>query len=178
MDKWIYRIQNDKNMEDVEQLVKQVYPQIYAYVIRRVYDSSLAKDITQETFYSFFRNLQNYTHHGKLLNYLYRIANSKVMDYHRQNARMEDDYDIDSIVDKQIQPHEKAMENSVQNEIQRYIMELSSKDQEVIILRYYHDMKFKDIADITGLHISTVKSRLKAALHTLETRWKEGEHDA
>lgn len=177
MNKMIHRIQNDKNMEDVEHLVKDAYPKIYSYVIRRVYEASLAKDITQETFYSFFRNLNTYENRGKLINYLYRIANSKVIDHHRQAAHIVDDYDMDIVVDKQPIAHEVIMEDTRKQKIQKYIRKLNDKDQEVLILRYYHDLKFKDIVEITGLNISTVKSRAKAALHALEILWKEGEED-
>lgn len=176
MDIRIHGIQKHKNMQNVEDIVKETYPLIYAYVIRRVYDSALAKDITQETFYSFFTHLNTYENKGKTVNYLYRIAANKLQDHYRKQKHYVDDYDMELRMDPNPQPQEQVNEDDQKRRMRKYLNALDAKDQDVLILRYYQDLKFKDIADILGMNVSTVKSRVKGALRHLEVLWKEGEH--
>lgn len=174
MDKRVTRIQESKSMEDVETIILEAYPRIHSYVIRRVQNASLAKDITQDTFYSFYSHLHQYENKGKLLNYLYRIAGNKIIDYHRSQAYIMDDYEMESIQDLRDEPHISAMKGSQVEVLKSHMKKLSAKDQDVLILRFYQDLKYRDIAAITGMNVSTVKSRVKRALETMETLWKEG----
>lgn len=177
MDIRIHNIRKHKNMQNVEDLVKETYPLIYAYVIRRVYDSALAKDITQETFYTFFAHLDTYEYRGKTVNYLYRIAANKIQDDYRKQKRYVDHYDIDSYIDPVPQPQEQVNTHHEKERIRNCLRRLDAKDQDVLILRYYLDLKYKDIAVILGMNVSTVKSRVKGALMRLEILWKEGNKD-
>lgn len=177
MDKRVLRIQESKSMDDVEAIVIEAYPLVYSYVLRRVQNASLAKDITQETFYRFYSHLHEYENTGKLLPYLYRIAGNKIIDYHRAQSHVVDVYDMERICDQTIEPHEAAIRQSQIEKLKAQMMMLPAKDQDVLILRFYHDLKYRDIASITGMNVSTVKSRVKRALQSMEAIWKESERN-
>lgn len=177
MDKKIKYMQENISIQNSDEIVKEYYPLIYSYVLRRVGDQATSKDITQETFYRFFRNIHSYDHQGKMLNYLYRIAGNMIVDEKRHSSWVIDDYEIDTIVDQDSQPHHQVMKEIQKNKVQEMILELSQKDQTVLILRFYQELPFKDIADIMGMNVSTVKSRVKNAITHLSTKWKESEKD-
>lgn len=69
--------------DDLEAVIRDAYPKVYSYLYHRTQDAILSKDLTQETFYRFFKNLDQYEEQGKLLNFLYRIALHLVYDHTR-----------------------------------------------------------------------------------------------
>ena len=65
----------------LEAAIQDAYPKVYSYLYHRTLDAALSKDLTQETFYRFYKHLDQYEEQGKLLNFLYRIALHLVYDY-------------------------------------------------------------------------------------------------
>ena len=68
---------------ELETAIRDAYPKVYSYLYHRTLDAALSKDLTQETFYRFYRHLDQYEEQGKLLNFLYRIARHLVYDHTR-----------------------------------------------------------------------------------------------
>lgn len=175
MDKKIsHKIQQHPD-DHIDEIVREYYPCIQSFVYRRVANQALSKDITQDVFYSFFKHQPSYKEQGKLLNYLYHCARNKIIDYYRLEKQRVDNYNLDYAVDPKLQPQQFVNKESEIHTIQNCIHRLSPIQQDIIILRFYEDLKYKDIARITGLNVSTVKSRIKVALQDLETMWREGE---
>lgn len=160
--------------EALEALIKETYPKVYAYVYRRIMDPAMAKDISQETFYQFFAHLDTYEEKGKTLNYLYRIAYHLICDTYKHQVPVEE-YQEAAIKDTTYDGQRLFQTKQNQQTIRAYIRELPPHLQEVLLLRYDENLKYRDISRITGLHVSTVKSQVRLALALLRKRMeKEG----
>ena len=159
----------------LEKAIQEAYPKVFSYLYHRTLDATLAKDLTQETFYRFFSHLDQYEHQGKLLNYLYRIALHLVYDHTKtkgnrmeelQEERIQDDtYDGEKLFHKK---EELLM-------LRSWIQELPAHLQDVLLLRYDEELRFKDISQITGIHVSTLKSQVNLALAMLKKRAQKEE---
>ncbi|MGX8834834.1 RNA polymerase sigma factor [Amedibacillus sp. YH-ame6] len=160
--------------DEIEQMIQENYPKIYAYVYRRILHTSLAKDITQETFYHFFANVEKYEERGKLLPYLYRIAAHLIFDY-TKSRKITEELKEELLVDHQNDVKYVIQSNEEKHILRKWMKELPQHLQEVIVLRFDEDLKFKDISLITNVNVSTVKSRVKLAIHLLQEKArKEG----
>ena len=147
---------------ELETAIRDAYPKVYSYLYHRTLDAALSKDLTQETFYRFYRHLDQYEEQGKLLNFLYRIARHLVYD-HTRSRRYTDN-------------GERLFQKKEEFVILRsWISERPPHLQDVLLLRYDEGLKYRDISQVTGIHVSTVKSQVRLALHILKKRaQKEG----
>ena len=164
----------------LDSLIRELYPPIYTFAYRKVQGDDVAKDITQEVFLRFIRQIPNYRCEGKTLHYLYRITSNLCHDYFRKMKR---EYNVD-IDEKSNELHDESnvhesILNQIRNEeLRLYISELKEEHQDVILLKYFHQMTFKEIAESFHIPLSTIKTRHTAALKQLSKRWKEGENNA
>lgn len=164
------------NEQEVDTIIKENYPFVYSYLYRRCGNADMAKELTQETFYKFFQNIHSYEAKGKLLNYLYRVALHLFYDETRKNKHIADEeVDFTQIADEQESIQETMARQQRIKDVQEILKKLPSNHQDILIFRFYQELKFKDISIITGLPISTLKSRYQAALKLVEHYWKEGE---
>lgn len=164
------------NEQEVENIIRTNYSFVYSYLYRRCADKELAKELTQETFYKFLKNIHNYNPRDKLTNYLYRIALHLFYDEIRKNKKYSyRDIDINEIEDKSESAKDELNKKNDIKSVQHILSLLPSTHQDILILRFYQELKFKDIAKITGVPISTLKSRYQIALKLVEKYWKEGE---
>lgn len=157
----------------LEDLIRENYPKIYAYLYRRCFDANLAKDLTQETFCSFYRHIDAYEEQGKLLNYLYRIAMHQLNDHRKHKSTQDEELFEDQMMDTTYDGKEILRRQETTLLLRRWIQELPEHLQNIVILRYDEELKFKDIAEITGIHVSTLKSQIKLALAMLEKQAKK-----
>ena len=159
----------------LEAAIQDAYPKVYSYLYHRTLDAALSKDLTQETFYRFYKHLDQYEEQGKLLNFLYRIALHLVYDY-TKTKRFHMDELQEELVRDETHNGERLFQKKEEFIILRsWIAELPPHLQDVILLRYDEGLKFKDISHITGIHVSTVKSQVALALRILKKRaQKEG----
>lgn len=171
--KLILQIKNGDE-QALEVLIKDMYPQVYSFLYRKMNHSDKAKDITQEVFIKFVENIDNYHEEDKLRNYLFRIGINLVNNYYK-SLKYIDDQELDEsrLIDEN-NPHEIAMKKTREDIMMRYIQQLNTISKEIVILRYYHDLKFKDIAHILNIPESTAKSRHRQALIKLEEMMKGG----
>ncbi len=120
-----------------------------------------AQDLTQDVFVTVIKNIGNYKHYGKFENYLYVIAKTSVRILEEKQPIY-----LESL-DKEISNQELSdIENKMF--IKEALTKLPEVEFEVIILRYYHDLKFKDIAKIMESSVSVTKYRMSRALKKLE----------
>lgn len=168
------------DMGALDALITDVYPTVYAFVYRKMQGDDVAKDITQEVFIRFVRYLPTYHDEGKLLHLLYRIASNLCIDEYRRSSRnmCEDSDTLAYCLADDTDVHESILQQCSQAEILYYISQLSPPQQDVIILHYYHELTYKEIACIYDMPISSIKSRHKAALQKLFVMMKgDGGHE-
>ena len=158
--------------------IRDLYPSVYSFAFHKMQGDDSAKDITQEVFVRFIRQLPMYHSQGKTLHYLYRITSNLCHDYHRKMQR-DQHADIDNqenLLSADCDVHEAILDQMRNEELMYYIGELSDPQQDIILLKYYHQMTFKEIAESFSIPVSTVKTRHTAALKRLFALWKEGDH--
>ncbi|WP_262676253.1 RNA polymerase sigma factor [Paenibacillus sp. J5C2022] len=160
----------------MEVLVRRHYNQVYSYLYRRTGDKQLSGDLTQEVFVKMMNGLSRYanTGSGSFTAWLFTIAINRCRDYYRSSefrqqaatyefteeiASKDERSSVPSIFDKK----EKR------KEIREAILSLPETQCEAIVLKYYHDMKIRDIAVLTETGESTVKSRLRQGLAKLKS---------
>lgn len=150
--------------DKMEDLIRENYMCIYKYCFYHLGDRDTAQDITQEVFLKFIKEIGRYREYGKLKNYLYVIARNSIRDYGRrkkplQMASMPEVCDDGGIGQKLLQMN-----------IREALDSLEELDKELIILRYYQELRIKDISRILHLPASTVRYRLKNAEKAMKKR--------
>ncbi|MEG0578025.1 MAG: RNA polymerase sigma factor, partial [Bacilli bacterium] len=144
--------------------IRKYYNDIYRFCFRKTANSTIAADLTQEVFLRLAKYIHNYVHKEKFKNYLFIIAKNTCMDYFKKNGAIIENIDLFDVVDSRNGFIKVDQSDFVMNALNH----LPHFQKEVIILRFYHDMKVKDIAQITETSVATTKSRLKQGLDKLE----------
>ena len=146
---------------------------LFNYIFFIVRSKEVAEDIFQETFVKAIVTLQQgrYTNDGKFAAWITRIAHNLVIDQFRiernENAISNDETEVDLLNDARLS--EGTIENRMVNEqvlkdVRALIDELPDCQREVVFMRYYQDLSFKEIADITGVSINTALGRMRYAV--------------
>lgn len=157
--------------EAFEQLVRKHYQNIYAYCYRRTGNESVASDLTQDIFLKLISSIYNYKFFGKFTNYIFTIAVNTCNDYFRK-AKPEINNELDELPTSDDTPMEATIKSEDNKRLHDRLNSLPDKQKEAIILYYYHDLKAKDIAKITGVPLATAKSRIKQGLDKLRRLYK------
>lgn len=156
---------------------------LFSYIMFVVHDEQLANDIFQETFVKAIVKLQNrlYSTSGKFSSWLMRIAHNVIIDGYREQGhfRMIDqgkNNDLsslrgDSILDSFAE--REMIRNQVLDDVQKLMMYLPANQREVVYMRYYQQMSFKEIAETTNVSINTSLGRMRYALLNLRRMAKE-----
>ena len=164
----IRRIQNG-DPEAFETLVRKHYQNIYQFCVRRCNgDTALAADLTQDTFLKLIEHIQQYRLTGKFINFLLTIAVNTCNNHFKKKSPDIVDMDTLSAVPSNLNISEEVLRQENAKIIQQAIDRLPDMQKEVVILRFYHDRKLKEIAAITGVSLPTAKSRLKQGLDKLK----------
>ena len=164
----IRRIQNG-DPEAFETLVRKHYQNIYQFCVRRCNgDTALAADLTQDTFLKLIEHIQQYRLTGKFMNFLLTIAVNTCNNHFKKKSPDMVDMDTLSAVPSNLNISEEVLRQEDAKIIQQAIDRLPDMQKEVVILRFYHDRKLKEIAAITGVSLPTAKSRLKQGLDKLK----------
>ena len=156
-------------------LLQKHQRKIFSFIMMRVKNRELAEDIFQDTFYKVIDSLRvgKYNEEGKFLPWVMMIANNLCMDHFRKNKRMPVIVDSDGKdVLNMIHFAEESKEDMVIREqtvkqIKDLIELLPAEQKEVLILRHYADLSFKEIAEMTGTNINTALGRMRYALLNL-----------
>lgn len=160
-------------------LLSKYQQRVFSYIFKMVKDTDLANDLFQEVFIKVITNLkkENYNHEGKLLSWILRIAHNQVIDYFRKEAKMpiagrspslSDDFDIfDLLKLEELSAEDMLVNKQIILDLRTLIDELPDDQMEVVKMRYFLQMSFKDIADKTGVSINTSLGRMRYALINL-----------
>lgn len=157
-------------------LVERHQSKIYGYIYSKVSDRDLTEDIFQETFFKVIHTLKSkkyYNEEGKFLSWVLRIANNLIVDKFRNDKKMymkrdTEEFSIFStITDSSPNIEKELIKNQVDIDLKKIIQELPQDQKEVLMMRYYSDMSFKEIADITGVSVNTTLGRMRYAITNL-----------
>ncbi len=153
-------------------LIDKYKNRIYSFIYSKVLDKNATEDIFQDTFIKVINTLKkgNYREEGKFLPWTMRIAHNLVIDFFRKNNKIKvfdntDEFDIFSILkDESLNVENQFVKEQVYEDVKRIIEELPKDQKEVLIMRMYREMSFKEIAEITGVSINTALGRMRYAL--------------
>ncbi|MBO5613389.1 MAG: sigma-70 family RNA polymerase sigma factor [Prevotella sp.] len=171
------------NNRAFDELLSRTQTGIFSYIIFIVHNQEVANDIFQETFLKAITNLQmrRYAPTGKFNAWLIRIAHNAIMDWYRRQKSKQiidtnDDFDIASMSDRDLMEtsSEDLMANAqVLRDVKSMIDFLPEPQKEVVMMRYYQNLSFKEIAQNTGVSINTSLGRMRYALINLRRLAKE-----
>jgi len=156
-------------------LIKRHQSKIYGFIYSKVSDRDIADDIFQDTFIKVIKTLksQSYNEEGKFLPWVMRISHNLIVDHFRRNKKMPmyretEEFSIFSIMsDNSPNIESQIITEQVESDLQRLIEELPADQKEVLQMRMYQDLSFKEIADLTGVSINTALGRMRYALMNL-----------
>lgn len=159
----------------LSELITRHKQRIYSFIYSKVYDRDIAEDIFQDAFIKVIQTLRKggYNEEGKFLPWVMRITHNLIIDHFRKSNRMpkfenKDDFNIFSILSDHTPNVERQMiKEQVENDVRRLIQELPEDQREVLIMRMYKDMSFKEISERTGVSINTALGRMRYALINL-----------
>ncbi|KSA14214.1 RNA polymerase sigma-70 factor, ECF subfamily [Maribacter dokdonensis DSW-8] len=166
-------IQGDEKA--IEALINRHNSRLTGFIYSKVGDRELTEDIFQDTFMKVIRTLKRgaYNEEGKFLPWVMRIAHNLVIDHFRKHNRMpmynsKESYNIFSLLgDDKLNAEKQLIKEQIDTDLLRMIKELPEDQQEVLEMRIYKDMSFKEISDNTGVSINTALGRMRYALINL-----------
>ena len=158
-----------------EALIQKHKNKIYAFILSKIRNRDLAEDIFQDTFIKVINSLQKgkYNEEGKFLPWVMRIANNLVIDYFRKSKKMRtiaptDNFDIfDILQDGEKNIEDNLVNNQIHKDLRKLIEHLPEDQKEVLKMRYYAELSFKEISESTGVSINTALGRMRYALINL-----------
>ncbi|WP_333877595.1 RNA polymerase sigma factor [Flavobacterium sp.] len=157
-------------------LINRHQSKIYGYIYSKVSDRDVTEDIFQETFFKVIHTLKAqkyYNEEGKFLSWVLRIASNLIIDKFRSEKKMPFSRDTDElsifsrITDDTLDVERRLIKNQVETDIKMIIEKLPHDQKEVIMMRYFLDMSFKEIADFTGVSVNTTLGRMRYAITNL-----------
>ncbi len=164
------------NNEAFDALLKRHQDRVFNYILRLIKNEDLANDIFQETFVKAILTIKQgrYTENGRFPAWISRIAHNLIIDYYRQekseNLQSADSDDLNLLNRKEL--CEATIEDIIINEqilqdVKYLIQELPELQREVLEMRYYQNLSFKEIAEKTGVSINTALGRMRYAIINL-----------
>jgi RNA polymerase sigma factor (sigma-70 family) len=165
-----------------EQLIHRHKNKVYAYICLYIRDQSLADDIFQDTFLKVFQSVKagRYQDNGKFISWVMRIAHNLIIDHFRQIKQMNtisnDDYESDIFNTRQLSDRnveDSLVKRQIRHDVRKLISQLPDDQREVVILRHYTGLSFKEIADITDVSINTALGRMRYALINIRKMMQE-----
>ena len=171
------------NERALEMLIIRHKLKIYNFIYSKVFDRDTAEDIFQETFIKVIKTLKRgvYSEEGKFMPWVMRIAHNLVIDFFRKNNRIpifdnSDEFDIFQLIGDGNPTAERSMiEEQVVEDLQKLIVELPDEQKDVLTMRLYKDMSFKEIAESTGVSINTALGRMRYAIINLRKLIEENQ---
>lgn len=162
-------------------LINKHEQRIFSYILSKIQNRDLANDVFQDTFVKIIKTFRQgkYNEEGKFLNWALRIAHNLVIDHFRRQKRIptispNDDYDIFKIIKDSSDDAETGMiREQIEKDLHRLILQLPPEQLEVLRLRHFSGLSFKDIAEQTNVSINTALGRMRYALINLRKLMEE-----
>ena len=159
----------------LESLIHRHKSRVFAYILMVVKDKELAEDLFQDTFIKVINTIRSgqYKEEGKFIQWVMRIAHNLIIDHFRKSNRLpfienSNEYDIFEKVRIPVESVEELIiTEQIHKDVKKLIEYLPKEQKEVLMLRHYADMSFKDIAEQTDVSINTALGRMRYALINL-----------
>ena len=171
------------NNKAFDELLNRTQSSLFAYIMFVVRNEDVANDIFQETFVKVITRLQEgrYTDSGKFSFWLTRIAHNAIMDWYRAQRSehivdLADENDLSKLKGEQVMDNFRESElvnEQVMDDVRRMMEALPAAQREVVYMRFYQQLSFKEIAELTGVSINTSLGRMRYALMNLRKMAKE-----
>ena len=154
-------------------LLARYQAKVYGYIFSVVKDKDVADDIFQDTFVKAITTIKQgrYVENGHFPAWITRIAHNLIIDYFRQtkteNLQSTDDDEVNILNRKELADgtvEDNLVATQIHNDVRRLIRALPASQREVLVMRYYKNMSFKEIADTTGVSINTALGRMRYAI--------------
>ena len=164
------------NSQSFSILVDRYQKRVYGFIFSKVKDADLADDVFQDTFVKVIKNLRlgKYKDHGRFLSWVMRIAHNIIMDHFRKINRLpkydskhEDLVLMDRLIEKSNSIEDLMIETQIHADLSILIDELPKTQREVLRMRLFQEMSFKDIGEQTGVSINTALGRMRYAILNL-----------
>jgi RNA polymerase sigma factor (sigma-70 family) len=171
------------NHASLERLIRRHKNRVFAYILMIVKDKELAEDLFQDTFIKVINTIRSgsYKEEGKFIQWVMRIAHNLIIDYFRKAKRIplvenREDFDIFDKVRIPVESiEERIITEQIHKDVKKLIDYLPKEQREVLVMRHYGDMSFKDIAEVTNVSINTALGRMRYALINLRKLVSEKE---
>ena len=163
----------DGNNEAFDALLERHKDRVYMYIYHAVKNDGLADDIFQDTFVKAIMTIKQgrYVENGHFPARITRIAHNLIIDYFRQtrneNLQSTDDTEVNILNRKELSEstiEDNMVATQIHNDVRRLVKALPDSQREVLEMRYYKNMSFKEIADTTGVSINTALGRMRYAI--------------
>jgi RNA polymerase sigma factor (sigma-70 family) len=165
-----------------EEIIRRHKNKVFAYISLYIRDQALVEDLFQDTFLKVIQSVKagKYYDNGKFLSWVMRIAHNLIIDHFRRlkqlNVMSNDDYESDlfnswKLSDPNIEEH--IVQVQIRKDVRKLINQLPDDQKEVVILRHYAGLSFKEIADITDVSINTALGRMRYALINMRKLMEE-----
>jgi len=166
----------DGKQSSFEILINRHKDKVYTYILIMVKNECLAQDIFQDTFIKVIKSLHagKYQENGKFISWVVRIAHNLIIDHFRKEKQLKtysnDDYESDifnspRFSDKNIE--QNIIHNQIMHDVRKLVDHLPEEQKEVILMRHYLGLSFKEIAEQTDVSINTALGRMRYALINL-----------
>ncbi|MEX0987285.1 MAG: sigma-70 family RNA polymerase sigma factor [Bacteroidales bacterium] len=160
----------------IETLINRHRTKVYTYILLTIKNQALAEDLFQETFIKVIQSLRKgkYRDNGRFLSWVIRIAHNLIIDHFRKekqlNSVSNDDSEADLFNSKKLSDdniEQLMVTEQIRQDLRKLINELPEDQREVVLLRHFGGLSFKEIADHTGVSINTALGRMRYALINL-----------
>ena len=164
------------NQQAIETLIKRHKRKVFTYILMVVRNREVAEDIFQDTFIKVIRSLKTgkYTENGKFISWVLRISHNLIIDHFRKEKLLSTTSNDDSSIDLFNSPkyseeniEDKLVYEQITNDVRLLIEELPDDQRQVIMMRHFQGLSFKEIADLTDVSINTALGRMRYALINL-----------
>jgi RNA polymerase sigma-70 factor (ECF subfamily) len=153
-------------------LIKRHQSKIYGFIYSKIADRAIADDVFQDTFVKVIKTLksQSYNEEGKFLPWVMRIAHNLIVDHFRKSKKMPmlretEEFSIFTILkDNSPTIEGQLISEQIEGDLAKIIEELPYDQKEVVMMRIYQDLSFKEISDLTGVSINTALGRMRYAI--------------
>lgn len=170
------------NNQAFDVLLERNKQRVYSYILRIVKDDDVADDIFQETFVKVITTIKQgrYSADGKFAGWVMRIAHNAVIDHFRQEkaeatiSTDESGHDVlnrREFADETIE--DALVDLAIRNDVRQLIHALPTEQRQVVVMRFYSNMSFKEIAERTGVSINTALGRMRYAIMNLRRMARE-----
>lgn len=163
-------------------LLSRNQEKLFTYILFVVRDREMANDMFQETFFKVVSRLQQgkYIANGKFSAWLMRIAYNVIMDWYRQQRAQNivdapKENDLSNVGSTLLESSREGelVNNQVMEDVRRMMSHLPASQREVVFMRFYQQMSFKEIAEATGVSINTALGRMRYAILNLRRMTRE-----